>query len=410
MSDRTPSTLSLFSGAGGLDFGFEAAGFEVRAALEFDADSCATYRKHSGAEVLEADVLEVPTVRLLAACGARAGDIDTLIGGPPCQPFSKAGYWATGDAKRLNDPRAATLGAYLRVLEETRPRVMLLENVEGMDYRGKDEGFRTFEREVEAINARTGCAYRLHWKVLNAADYGVPQFRRRFIVVAARDGSAFDFPEPTHGGPDAADLYTRVEPHRTAWDALGDLPADPDEDLALRGKWADLLPSIPEGENYLWHTERGGGVELFGWRRRFWSFLLKLAKDKPSWTIPAQPGPATGPFHWRSRRLSTRELCRLQTFPDHVEPHGGRGSIQKQIGNAVPSLLGEVLARDIRRQLLGQSASEKAPRLLPPRRGAPPPPEAIGPVPDRMREGIGRHSAHPGTGLGYGALARAGTA
>lgn len=408
MSDWTPSTLSLFSGAGGLDFGFEAAGFEVRAALEFDADSCATYRKHSEAEVIEADALHVPTDRLLAACGAGVGGIDTLIGGPPCQPFSKAGYWATGDAKRLDDPRAATLGAYLRILEEAQPRVMLLENVEGMDYRKKDEGFRSFEREVDAINGRTGSAYRLHCKVLNAADYGVPQFRRRFIVVAARDGAGFEFPEPTHGGPDAADLYTRVEPHRTAWDALGDLPAEPEEDLALRGKWADLLPSIPEGENYLWHTDRGGGVELFGWRRRFWSFLLKLAKDKPSWTIPAQPGPATGPFHWRSRRLSMRELCRLQTFPDRVNIVGGRGSVQKQVGNAVPSLLGEVLAREIRRQLLGHTPPAEGLKLLPPRRGAAPPPEPVGPVPERLLGDIGTQSAHPGTGLGYGALARAG--
>ena len=79
-----------------------------------------------------------------------------------------------------------------------------------------------------------------------------------------------------------------------------------------------LLPTIPEGQNYLWHTERGGGEPLFGWRRRYWSFLLKLAKDLPSWTIQAQPGPATGPFHWDNRRLSVREMARMQTFPDNV--------------------------------------------------------------------------------------------
>ena len=74
-----------------------------------------------------------------------------------------------------------------------------------------------------------------------------------------------------------------------------------------------LLPSIPEGENYLWYTNRGGGLQLFGWRTRYWSFLLKLAKSLPSWTIQAQPGSAIGPFHWRSRKLTTREMCRLQT-------------------------------------------------------------------------------------------------
>ena len=96
-----------------------------------------------------------------------------------------------------------------------------------------------------------------------------------------------------------------------------------DEDLAVRGKWADLLPSIPEGSNYLHHTDRGEGMPLFGWRRRYWTFLLKLAKNRPSWTIQAQPGPAVGPFHWSNRRLSVRELSRLQTFPDDVNIVGG---------------------------------------------------------------------------------------
>ena len=93
--------------------------------------------------------------------------------------------------------------------------------------------------------------------------------------------------------------------HATAWDAIGEfsLRSKADE-LKVRGQWADLLPSIPEGENYLWYTARKGGLPLFGWRTRFWSFLLKLAKDRPSWTIQAQPGPAIGPFHWENRMLS----------------------------------------------------------------------------------------------------------
>ena len=85
--------------------------------------------------------------------------------------------------------------------------------------------------------------------------------------------------------------------------------------LTVGGKWADLLPTIPEGQNYLWHTNRGGGSQLFGWRTRYWSFLLKLAKNLPSWTIQAHPGSSIGPFHWRNRKLSVPEMCRLQTFP-----------------------------------------------------------------------------------------------
>src|SRR6185312_12245754 len=122
-----------------------------------------------------------------------------------------------------------------------------------------------------------------------------------------------------------------------------DLPAAAGAEHQLRGKWADLLPSIPPGMNYLWHTDRGGGEPLFGWRRRYWSFLLKLAPDQPSWTIQAQPGPATGPFHWDNRRLTGREMARLQTFPDDIQITGSLADAQRQIGNAVPSLLAEVL-------------------------------------------------------------------
>jgi len=102
-----------------------------------------------------------------------------------------------------------------------------------------------------------------------------------------------------------------------------------------------LLKSIPEGKNYLWHTPRGAGEPLFGWRTRYWSFLLKLSKGQPSWTIQAEPGPATGPFHWRNRLLSIQELVRLQTFPDEYEIVGSRRSAQMQVGNAVPPFLAE---------------------------------------------------------------------
>jgi DNA (cytosine-5)-methyltransferase 1 len=179
-----------------------------------------------------------------------------------------------------------------------------------------------------------------------------------------------------------------------------------DEDLDLSGAWADLLPSIPEGNNYLWHTSRGGGLPLFGWRRRFWSFLLKLAKNQPSWTIQAQPGPAIGPFHWNNRRLSTRELARLQTFPDDVMITGNRHAVQKQLGNAVPSLLAEVVAREIRAQLLAMKPSRGALKLLPPDRSPAPPPEPVARVPKKFHKLIGEHEAHPGTGKGYGAQTR----
>ena len=170
----------------------------------------------------------------------------------------------------------------------------------------------------------------------------------------------------------------------------------------MTGKWADLVPSIPEGQNYLWHTERGGGMRLFGWRRRYWSFLLKLAKDRPSWTIQAQPGAGIGPLHWKSRRLSVRELMRLQTFPDDYVIEGGHTEAQRQLGNAVPSLMTEVLGRAIRDQLLDAPVEAGLPlKLLPPRRLPVPPPEPLAPVPEKYHVHVGDHAAHPGTGRGH---------
>jgi len=167
------------------------------------------------------------------------------------------------------------------------------------------------------------------------------------------------------------------------------------------GRWGDLLPTIPEGENYLWHTDRSGGYPIFGWRRRYWTFLLKLAKSRPAWTIQAQPGTATGPFHWKSRRLTGQELCRLQTFPDGLRFDCGRADAQRMLGNAVPSLVAEILAREIRRQLLGHRISRREPKLMPPRRRNAPPPETPAPLPRKYQDLIGDHEAHPGTGRGY---------
>lgn len=406
-----PKLISLYSGAGGLDYGFEAADFETGVTVEMDHDCCETLRRSRPRwAVIERSIFDVPTDEMLEATGARAGEIDLVIGGPPCQPFSKAGYWARGDSLRLEDPRASTLSAYLRVIEEARPRAFLLENVEGLAYSGKDEGLKLLLDGLERINKRTKSAYRPVIQVLNAADYGVPQLRERVFLIAARDGTAFRFPSPTHRAPGTMELplfAEALELYRTSWDALADVRPDRDEDLDVRGKWAELLPSIPEGQNYLWHTDRGGGRPLFGWRRRYWTFLLKLAKEKPSWTIQAQPGPAVGPFHWESRRLSTRELCRLQTFPDDVLIYGGRTSVQKQVGNAVPSLLAEVLGREIRTQLLGFPVHPGAPKLMPPSRKPVPPPEKPTDVPKKFRTLEGKHAPHPGTGQGHGARARA---
>lgn len=368
-------------------------------AIERDPDCCKSLRASRPSwNVIESDIFDVTPAAILNGCALKKGEVDLVAGGPPCQPFSKSGYWLRRDSQRLGDPRANTLLGFLRVVAQLEPKVLLLENVEGFAYREKDEALDFVLGAIEAINSELGTKYRPTFKVMNAAEFGVPQVRRRFFLVAARDGTEFAFPTPTHGN--------ELVGFRTAWDAIGDLDELDEEGLAPRGYWAGLLPSIPEGENYLFHTSRGAGRPLFGWRRRYWSFLLKLAKERPAWTIQATPGPATGPFHWKNRLLSVRELCRIQTFPDSARVLGSRQACQRQIGNAVPSLLAEVIGRAIRTQLLGLSEVPGELRLLPPRRVPTPAAEQVLPVPAQYACHEGEHEPHPGEGLGPGGVAR----
>lgn len=393
-------TISLFSGAGGLDVGLEAAGFSVAVCVEIDGDARKTLEtNHPQWKLADpADIHRADPSEVLAQGGLSRGNVALLAGGPPCQPFSKSANWSTGGTRGLRDPRADTLGRYLAVVEAALPQVILLENVRGLASGRRQNGAVDFlQAGLEGINERHGTAYQLQAVHVNAASYGVPQLRERVFILASIDGRLMSPPRATHGELDG------LAPYRTAWDAIGDLDA-PEWPAELRptGKWGSLLASIPEGRNYLWHTPRGGGEPLFGWRTRYWSFLLKLAKNRPSWTIQAEPGPATGPFHWRSRALSTDELARLQTFPDGYVFACGRRAAQRQIGNAVPCALGELLGREIRRQLLDEANVPHRLRLIPDRRADCPPEEPLESVPSQymvLRDG---HAGHPGTGLGPG--------
>lgn len=397
------NVVSLFSGCGGLDYGFEKARFNVPFHNDSDKDSCATLRLNGKLNVIEAPIEETSTEDVKKVVGSSETAVDVLIGGPPCQPFSKSAYWSNGDTLRMDDPRADTIDHYFRFIEELRPKVFLLENVHGLNYNGKEEGFQYILKRISEINSRYSVNYVPSWKVLNVADYGVPQLRVRFFLIAENSGQKFIFPGPTHARREEkqSTLFEvqRKQPYVTAWEAIGHIPEDKTQKLKVGGKWADILPSIPEGENYLWHTDRKGGLPLFGWRTRYWSFLLKLAKALPSWTIQAQPGSAIGPFHWKSRKLSWQEMSAIQTFPKEFKIEASRAEMQRQIGNAVPSLMAEILARSISEQFFNQQYKD-GPLLTIPRKNNSPPPEKIMPVPEKYHHLIGNHSPHPGTGKG----------
>jgi DNA (cytosine-5)-methyltransferase 1 len=337
--------ISLFSGAGGLDLGAERAGYEVRAAVEWDGDAAATMEQnfdHLVTPVIRSNILATPTRQILAAAGLSRGERpDLLIGGPPCTPFSKSGFWI--ESKRAGlDPDASLLQAYTRVLAEARPRRFVLENVYALTYNNRASR-PAYERLLREIGA---AGYHGQARVLNAADYGVPQSRPRLFIVGAPRG----VPRPGHPGPTHGGLWERrvsgdpQQPHVTAGEALAGLVADPEPGEAVNGKYGHLLADIPPGGNYLFYTDKRGHPDpLFRWRSKYWSFLLKLAPDRPAPTIQAQPGPYVGPFHWDNRRLRTAEIKRLFTYPDDFELVGSRVSVQAQLGNSVPPLLAQTV-------------------------------------------------------------------
>jgi DNA (cytosine-5)-methyltransferase 1 len=337
----------LFSGAGGLDLGVEQAGYHVGAAVECNLDAADTMEKNFPglvSPVIRRSILEVSTREILRAAGLRGRQRpDLLVGGPPCTPFSKSGFWLEWKRAGL-DPDASLLQAYTRVLAEARPAAFILENVYALTYNNKASrpAFERLLREID--NAGYACS----WKVLNAADYGVPQLRPRLFVVGVPKGrTPPELPEPTHHGRWERRSTGAVngERHVTAGEAFTGLVTTPEPDETVRGQWAHLLPGVPPGENYLHYTaERGHPEPVFDWRSRYWSFLLKLSPERPSPTIQAQPGPNVGPFHWDNRRLRVPELKRLFTFPDHFEFVGSRASIQAQVGNSVPPKLAAAVA------------------------------------------------------------------
>lgn len=350
MASTDGVAISLFSGAGGLDLGAEAAGFDVRAAVEHDRDAALTMEKNFpklASPVIQADILETPTADILKAAGLKKGQRpDLLIGGPPCTPFSKSGFWLEWKRQGL-DPDASLLQAYTRVLKEAQPRAFVMENVYALTYNNAASR-PAYERLLAEIDE---AGYTFASKVLNAADFGVPQARPRLFVIGVPKGKTLpSHPAPTHGGSwERRASGDPSKPYVTAGEVLDGLISDKEKAEILTGQYAHLLSEIPPGGNYLHYTaERGHEDPLFKWRSRYWSFLLKLDPNKPSPTIQAQPGPNVGPFHWDNRRLRVAEVKRLFTFPDGFELVGSRSSVQSQLGNSVPPKLAEQVLESVK--------------------------------------------------------------
>lgn len=359
------AVVDLFAGAGGLGLGASWAGGDLRLSVEAAPVCCETLRANRpnlAENVLEADVVGLSGHELRER--ANVSDTDTLmvVGGPPCQPFSKASYWtdpggesryrqarARGEqAERPStspqarpDGRRTLVDEYWRLIEESKADAFVFENVPSILHPRNRATFEQLEKEAK----KSGFGTRL--VKANAADYGVAQVRERIFLLGVK-GERPEAPTPTHSRDVVGDLLR--QPAVTASEVISNYSGpewfEPEE--VVSGRWAEHLQTVPPGWNYKAHTAWGGHPNpTFVTETRFWNFLLKLGPDRPSWTIAANPGPWTGPFHWESRRLRTPELAAIQAFPDGYIFAGSRRERVRQIGNAVPPLLAQRMVKQV---------------------------------------------------------------
>jgi DNA (cytosine-5)-methyltransferase 1 len=397
----------LFCGAGGLSEGFRAAGYEIGFALDKDKDSVETYRaNHPDTHVEHRSVTKIDADEIRRLAG---GQVDVVVGGPSCQGFStssrRSDGWVQPDDER-NDLWSHMHG----LVEGLGPRAFLMENVPGLVY-WKDNSLG--KRIIEGFQ---DLGYRVSSDILLAADYGVPQLRRRVFLVGVLGDLPFEFPDPTHLGGwrrDTLELWEEKRKgqgllrHVSCWEALADLPTTLEaEDQAWRDvplspyaryirRGADRLTdheAAPVAEEYaalLGHVPPGGTWRdipghllpdrFRGMRRTDSTGLLgRLAPERPAYTITTQfNNPTVGTFThpYVDRVLTVREGARLQSFPDRYRFTGRLTSRYRQVGNAVPPLLATILADQLADHLLG---FERPQRVIRPARRQPAPPPDFG--------------------------------
>ncbi|WP_316851598.1 DNA cytosine methyltransferase [Pedobacter agri] len=350
-----PKIVSIFSGVGGIDSGFEKEGFQTVFASDIWSVGCESLKlNYPDAEVVCADIQQID----FKAIKAHHGQIDGLVGGPPCPPFSKSRFYRKEKQRGIDDADGfITVSNYFRAVEELQPRFFLFENVHGFIFAPHKAALELVEAESERLG------YKIFHQVLNAADYGVAQTRQRFICIGVlKEMEDFSFPAPSHSSPThpKTDTLNWV----TCGQILGDIDFDLEEDekMLAGSKHKSLMDAIPPGDNYLFYTaERGHPNPIFKWRSRYWSFLLKLSPDRPSWTIQASHSNNMGPFHWKNRFLRISEIKRIQSFDDDYRIIGNFREQWRQIGNAVPPKLAQLLAKALAEQYFQLQTTQQTP-------------------------------------------------
>jgi len=399
-NSKRPIAIDLFAGVGGLSLGFEQAGFDVVAAVEYDPIHCAIHELNfPNCHVICADVRELSGSEIRKRAGIGNATVEVVVGGPPCQGFSLIGH------RVLDDPRNGLVFHFLRMVEELKPRAFVMENVPGM---ATGEHTRLLSELIEGFQ-RAGYAVRIPPRILNAANYGVPQDRRRLFLLGARRGTALpDYPAPqsvllsrsSSKGNGHANLFD-LPPCPTVWEAIGDLPNIDDYDVLLEtdelrvnarkpSRYATFLRnhsaddddySYPRkfDERLLTGCQRAEHTPLS--RKRFAatqpgttepvSRFFKLSKDGVCNTLRAGTASDRGAFSAprpihpvHPRCISVREAARIHTYPDWFRFHGTIWHGFRQIGNSVPPLLGRAVASAVREALGRDAVKPSAPVTL----------------------------------------------
>jgi len=353
-SPSNRDVISLFSGAMGLDIGLDKAGLSIKVGQDSDRNCIATMQAN-GHNVLRGDIRDIQPHQLLDATGLKPGEPFLICGGPPCQPFSTAG-------KRLgiNDPRGSLFMDFIRMIDVIRPRFFIMENVKGL-MSAPLEHVPHIERNGMGTSAQgrgtsldvvlsefDKLGYKTVYGVLDAVNYGVPQFRERFVLIGSREHESIFLPFPTHFQMHQDPAYR----WGTLRSAISDLESDPGECAFFSRDRMDLLKLVPEGGN--WRSlpddlveKAMGGAYLSGGGKV--GFYRRLSYNQPSPTILASPvQKASMLCHpTQNRPLSVREYARIQQFPDDWQFAGTIASKYRQIGNAVPVRLATALGKAI---------------------------------------------------------------
>ena len=352
-SSENRDVISLFSGAMGLDIGLSKAGLNIAIGQDFEPACVATMRAN-GHKVLGGDIREIDPADLLGQAGLTQGEPFLICGGPPCQPFSTAG-------KRLgiNDPRGSLFMDFIRMIDYIRPRFFIMENVKGimsaplkhvpMAKRDKNDPEQQLGTVLDVILSEFHkLGYKTVYGILDAVNYGVPQFRERFVLIGSRDNEDIFLPIPTH--------FQMHQEHAYRWQTLRDSISDLEFDCGecasfskdrltyLRliregGNWRDLPPDLKKEAMGGAYGSGGGKV----------GFYRRLSYDQPSPTLVTSPvQKATMMCHPKQNRpLSIREYARIQQFPDDWVFMGTSAAKYRQIGNAVPIVLALALGKAV---------------------------------------------------------------